>query len=140
MPMRETKKRERVSSHALYQSIGVPLYRPQENLSQAESRDIDIARAQGTGTRHDLVGVPAGQHPHVTAFGLDTLYARHLKFDFGRCKRKNEIDLTVPLADVVERHVHQQTPVIQNADPVGDPLDFFDLMRGKENRGAVAAL
>src|SRR5579883_1225283 len=128
MPQSEMRNRVRVSSQALYQSIGILLDGLEEDFAQGERGDIDGAGVKRASALHHLIGVAAGEDAHLIAARADAFYAGELEFEARGIEGKNQIDLAVGLAYFVERDIGEQDAAVENANVIGNALHFFDLM------------
>src|SRR6185312_7747183 len=140
MPKREIRNRERVSSHALYQSMRILLYRAEKHFPQAHRGDVNFARVESVASFDYLVHIATSQNPHLMPARLNALDPLQPEVPLMRLCWKHQIDPAIALTDIVQRHVLQETPLLHNAYLIGNALDLLDLVRRKEHGGALPAL
>src|SRR5947207_3718876 len=101
------RRRVRVSSHALYQSISV-LRRDgfEEDLFQRDGQNVDRHRAQRARLLEDLLGAGAGEHAEHASLAAHTRDTRAAKRGCRRLAVEHQLNAPKLLAKVVERAGH----------------------------------
>src|SRR5207245_4895530 len=97
------RKRHRVSSHALYQSISVLRdNRLEKNVFQRDRDHIDGHRMQGTDLGHDSVGASVRYNREDAAGAADAHDPGRPEDGIRRVAVEYELDPAVPLAQILK--------------------------------------
>src|ERR1044071_3149628 len=134
------KKRQRVSSHDLYQSMSVALRlnRFEKNLLERHRRDFDRRRIPRARLVDDRIGVRAHQQRDHAPVALHARDVRRAKLRRRRRAVEHELHAAEALAQIVERARHHRAAAVDDDDAISDLIDFGDLMRREKDRHLLA--
>lgn len=108
----------------------------EEDLTEADGRDVDIDGVALAAEAGNRVGVTAGENGDLAAADASALDAVEFGWKRGGRVREAEGDAAIVFADLLERHVDDGGAAVDHKDVVGDALDLGELVRGEEDGGA----
>src|SRR5262245_1099439 len=140
MTAKPLRKRQRVSSHALYQNMSVLLWRGdrlEKDVFQGDRRNVYRRWIERTRFGDDRVCARARTNAEDAALSTDTLHAGCAERCPGRVAFKDELHSAETLPQVVERAADDRAAAVDDPDVVRDLIDFRDLMGREEYRHAA---
>src|SRR2546427_775578 len=115
------KKRQRVSSHDLYQSMSLlRSYALEEDLFQRDGHDVHRHRVERARLADDALGAVARQPREHTALPPHSHDARRDKYRCGCFAVEYELNAAVLFAEIIERAGHHGAPPIDDGDIIRD--------------------
>src|SRR5690348_11555484 len=134
-----SRKRQRVSTQDLYQSISILLSNSfQKNLLQRDGDHIHRDRLQRARFFNDFAGPLPGQQRERTAMTLHPQDAGSAKRHVGSFRIEDQEDAPIIFAKIFESARDHVAAAINDRQAIGDLLHFCDLMGGEEHRHLLA--